>query len=194
MAIDLAKTAFEARITNNEWDNLCNVTGKYQVSATDTACPAGTLVVRGSKLPCEGFSGVYNENAFIMTPATDADNIDSVVYASNTYDSQLISDGVNNWHVGHKTLGLGIPAGRRGTFTKINFDNESVYRFGVGNADDATGTYFSIDDGYLKKEASALATAGAIYFEKVGSGTFTEGTSASFGYVDLRACRCSVSA
>lgn len=194
MATDMAKTAFEARITNNEWDNLVNVTGKYQVSATDTECPAGTLVVRSTKLPCEGFSGVYNENAYIMVQAASTDNIDSVVYACNTYDSQLISKGANAWHVGHATLGLSVPAGRRGTFTRINFDNESVYRFGVGNADDATGTYFSIDDGYLKKEASALATAGAIYFEKVGSGTFTEGTSASFNYVDLKACRCSVSA
>lgn len=190
-----ASTAFEARITNNEWDNLCNITGKYYVSTTATDCSAGTLCVRDSKLPCEGFSGVYNENAYKMVQATDSDNVDSVIYACNTYDSQLIPGKAGLYHIGHATLGLGVPAGRYGTFTKIVFNGENVYRFGVGNTDDSgAGDYYTIDDGALKVAVSAPATAGAIYFEVVGTGKFTEGTSVSFGYVDVRACKTSVTA
>ena len=186
----IAETAFEARITNNEWDNLCNITGRYQVSSTDADCSAGTLVVRGAKLPCEGFSGVYNEHAFYMEAATSAANIDSVVYACNTYESQK----VDGRYIGHETLGLGIAAGDNGTFTKIIFDNDHEYRFGAGNADDATGTYFSIDDGFLKKEAAAPTDAGSIYFEVTETGNFVEGVRDSFGYIQVRACRVSVAA
>lgn len=189
----MANTAFEARITNNEWDNLCNITGKYYVSTTATECPAGTLCVRDAKLPCEGFSGIYNENAYKMVAAANTVNIDDVIYACNTYDSKLVSDGVHAWHVGHETLGLSLPAGRYGTFTKVVFDGEHIYRFGVGNTDDdGAGDYYSIKDGGLKAESAALSTAGSIYFEVVGTGNFVEGTRDSFGYVDVRACKVTV--
>lgn len=188
----MANTAFEARVTNNEWDNLCNITGKYQISGSDAECPAGTLCVRGDKLPCEGFTGIYNENAYYMA-AADGVGIDDVIYACNTYDSKLVSDGVHAWHVGHETLGLPIPAGRYGTFTKIVFNGENIYRFGVGNTDDdGAADFYSIDDGGLKAESAALSTAGSIYFEVVGTGNFVEGTRDSFGYVDVRACKVTV--
>lgn len=192
----VANTAFEARVSNNEWDNLCNITGKYQVSGNDADCSAGVLCVRGDNLPCEGFTSasILNENAYYMTAADDSANIDSVVYACNTYESQLISDGLHAWHVGHETLGLGVPAGRYGTFTKIVFNGENIYRFGVGNtSDEGEGDFYTIgDDGLLETAAAAPTDAGSIYFKTVGTGTFTEGTTASFGYVDLQACKVSV--
>ena len=187
-----ANTAFEARITNNEFDDLCNITGKYYVSTTATDCSAGHLCVRDSLLDCEGFTGVKNENAWKMVDATDAATANDVVYACNTYESKLIPDGDgHNYYIGSETLGLGVPAGRYGTFTKINFDGQSVYRFGAGNLSTAisTNTFFTIDDGQLVPAASAPTTAGAIYFKLHGTGKFVEGTSDSFTYYDVLACK-----
>ena len=70
----IEKTAFEPRITNNEYNELCNITGRYQVSDADADCSAGLLVVRGEQLPCAGFKGVKNENAFYMNAAGAAAN------------------------------------------------------------------------------------------------------------------------
>jgi len=187
-----ANTAFEARVSNNEWDKLCNVTGLYKVSDDPADCSAGTLCVTNGLLPCEGFAGIYNENAYIMNAATSDANIDTPIYACNPYESQMLQGGNNRYHIGHETLGLGINAGDTDTFTLVRFDNINVYRFGAGNADDATGTYFSIDGGFLKKEASAPTAAGSIYFEKVGSGYFTKGSRKSFAYIDVKACKVSV--
>jgi hypothetical protein len=189
-------TAFEPRITNNRFEDLCNVTGMYQASGANADCSAGLLVKRNGQLPCEGFTGVYNENAWYMNAAAATDTIDTVIYACNTYDTQLLSNGSNEYFVGYRTLGLGVPAGRYGTFTRIDFDNQSVYRFGVGNLSAAAGdkTYFTIANGLLVPAASAPTTTGAIYFELRGTGNFVEGTTNSFGYVDVVACKVSTAA
>lgn len=194
----IANTAFEPRIVNNRFEDLCNIAGLYQAGspAANADCSAGLLCVRNGQVPCEGFGpSVLNENTWYMNAATDSANIDDVIYACNTYDTQLISapDG-NNYFVGTRTLGLGAPAGRYCTFTRIDFDGQSVYRFGIGNLDGALGsnTYFTIDDGLLAPAASAPATAGSIYFELRGTGNFTEGTTSSFQYVDVVAKRVSV--
>lgn len=188
----IANTAFEARITNNRFEDLCNITGKYYVSTTATDCSAGFLCVRDEQLDCEGFAGVKNENAWKMVDATDAATANDVIYACNTYDSKLINDGDNhNYFIGSETLGLGVPAGRYGTFTRIDFDGQSVYRFGIGNLNAALGnnTYFTIDDGLLAPTSTKPSTAGAVYFELRGTGNFIEGTSNSFEYVDAVACK-----
>ena len=185
-----AETAFEARITNNALDSLANIAGKYYVSTTPTDCDAGQLCVRDSLLDCEGFSGVKNENTWKMVAATSSADANAVIYACNTYDTKLLSDGRNNWFVGHETLGLGVPAGRYGNFTRINFDNESVYRFGAGNVTyTATHQYFTIDAGKLVSTDTEPTTAGDIYFTLRGTGNFVEGMSQSFGYYDLVACK-----
>lgn len=190
----IASTAFEARITNNDRDNLANVAGLYQASSVNADCSAGLLCVRNGQVPVEGFTGLYNENTWYMNAATDAATVDDVIYACNTYDNQLISaPNGNAYFIGTATLGLGVPAGRYGNFTRINFDGQSVYRFGEGNLSAAlsTNTFFTIDDGLLVPAASAPATAGSIYFELRGTGSFVEGTSDSFGYVDVVACKVS---
>lgn len=185
------KTAFEPRITNNRFEDLCNVTGMYQESGANADCSAGLLVKRNGQLPCEGFAGIYNENAWYMNAAVAEDNADTVIYACNTYDTQLLSNRGNDYFVGYQTLGLGTPAGRYGTFTRIDFDGESVYRFGEGNFNAAIGDnkFFTIADGLLAPAAAAPTAAGSIYFELRGTGNFIEGTTNSFGYVDVVACK-----
>ena len=187
----LSSTAFEARVTNNEFDDLCNITGKYQISSTDADCSAGLLCVRGALLPCEGFgSTVFNENAFYMASAASTATANEPIYACNMYEAQLISNKSNQYFIGTETLGLGVPAGRYGTFTKISFDGASKYRFGEGNF---TGSIASepyavlAAGGMLSAAESAPSDAGTPYFKIMGTGTFTEGTTNSFGYVDLEA-------
>ena len=187
----IANTAFEARIVNDRFDDLANIAGKYYVSTTATDCDAGQLCTRDSLLDCEGFSGVKNENTWKMVAATSSADANDVIFACDTYDNQLLTapDG-NNYFIGQQTLGLGVPAGRYGNFTRINFDGESVYRFGAGNVTyTATHQYFTIDAGKLVSAATAPTTAGDIYFTLRGTGTFVEGNSASFAYYDLVACK-----
>lgn len=190
----IEKTAFEPRITNNEYNELCNITGRYQLSEADADCSAGLLVVRGEQLPCAGFKGVKNENAFYMNAAGAAANADTGVYACNTYEWPTLGGrNGNNYAVGTATLGLGVPAGRDGTFTEIVFDGKHAYRFGEGNVNGAIGenTIFTIDNGLLVPAAAAPTATGAIYFKLKGTGNFTEGAGQSFVYYDVWACKVS---
>ena len=192
----IADTAFEPRIVNNRFDDLCNIAGLYQAAGANADCSAGLLCIQSEQTNCEGFTGVKNENSWIMNAAGATANIDTPVYACNTYDTQLLAgkrDGLN-YYVGTETLGLGAPAGRYCTFTHIDFDGRSVYRFGIGNLSAALGEnkYFTIANGLLVPAAAAPATAGSIYFYLLGTGNFTEGTTSSFQYVDVVACRVSV--
>lgn len=190
----IEKTAFEPRITNNEFNELCNITGRYQASEADADCSAGLLVVRGEQLPCAGFKGIKNENAFYMNAAGAAANADTGVYACNTYEWPMLGGrNGNNYAVGTATLGLGVPAGRDGTFTEIVFDGKHAYRFGEGNVNGAIGenTIFTIANGLLVPAAAAPTATGAIYFKLKGTGNFTEGAGQSFVYYDVWACKVS---
>ena len=181
----IANTMFETKVTNAVFDETLNVAGKYQYSAADADCSAGLLCVRASALPNEGYSGLYNTNAYIFNAAaaTDYDGI----YACNPFQVQEGSSQRGNvYKIGAETLGLGIPAGEVDTFTKIEFDNKSIYRFGAGNLSTAisTNTFFTISGGQLVPAASAPAKAGKPYFKLVGTGTATEGAYASMTYYD----------
>ena len=194
----IANTAFEARITNNDRENLSHIAGLYQSGGVGADCSAGLLCVRASQAPNEGFDNpsgtrVYNENAWIMNAAGDSATVDDVIYACDAYDNQLVGNGANNWFLGAKTLGLGVPAGRWGNFTRIDFDNQSVYRFGIGNLSAAisTNTYFTIANGLLVPTASAPTTTGAPYFKLRGTGKFVEGNGEAFTYYDVVACKVS---
>jgi hypothetical protein len=197
----IANTAFEPRITNGRFDDEINIAGVYQASGADAVASAGLLCKRSTRLGNEGYDNpsgtrVYNENAWIMVDAASTDNEDEVIYACNTYDVQYVEANGNLYAVGGRTLGLPSIKGRPCTFTRIDFDGQSVYRFGVGNlsTDRGANTFFTIANGLLVPAASAPATAGAIYFEFRGEGNFVEGNSASFGYVDVVAKKVSVAA
>ena len=193
----IEKTAFEARITNNDRENLSHIAGLYKASNAAADCSAGLLCVRNGQIPCEGFTGVYNENTWYMEAATTAVNAESVIYACDTYDVQLLpGKGGKLFAVGAETLGLGVPAGRYGNFTRIDFDGQSVYRFGEGNVtlNKEGDKYFTINSGVLTSTTTKPVTDGALYFELRGTGKFTEGAGQSFGYYDLVACKPVVAA
>ena len=197
----IANTAFEPRITNGRFDDEINIAGVYQYSSANAVCSAGFLCKRSAQLGNQGYDNpagtrVYNENAWIMVDAASTDDADTVIYACNTYDVQYIEANGNIYAVGGRTLGLPSISGRPCTFTRIDFDGQSVYRFGVGNLSTArsTNTFFTIANGLLVPAASAPTTAGSIYFEFRGEGKFVEGNSESFGYVDVVAKKVTVAA
>lgn len=185
----IADTMFETKVTNAVFDETLNITGKYQESNAAADCSAGLLCVRGDNLPNEGYTGINNVNAYYMTAAaaTDLDNI----FACNTFDIQTAQTGRGNvYKIGAETLGLGIPADMYGTFTKIVFDGNKIYRFGSGNlsTDIGDNTYFTVANGLLVP-ASAAPKAGTPYFKLVDTGVATEGAYASITYYDVLACR-----
>lgn len=196
----IANTAFEIKVSNHEFDSIANITGKYQASNADAEICPGFLATRASLVVNEGYDQVgpagstvtlTNTNTWVMNDAVDSDTAQKGIYACNPFDVNMASDGQGNfWKVGANTLSIKVPAGYLTTWTKIEFNNNNVYRFGIGNLSATLGsnTYFTIDDGLLVPGASAPASAGVPYFELVRSGTFTEGAYAAFDYVDVRAC------
>ena len=196
----IANTAFEIKVSNHEFDSIANITGKYQASNADAEICPGFLATRASLVVNEGYDQVgptgstvtlTNTNTWVMNDAVDSDTAQKGIYACNPFDVNMASDGQGNfWKVGANTLSIKVPAGYLTTWTKIEFNNNNVYRFGIGNLSTTLGsnTYFTIDDGLLVPGASAPASAGVPYFELVRSGTFTEGAYAAFDYVDVRAC------
>jgi hypothetical protein len=189
----IAKTMFSQRVTNAQHDDLANITGLFVDGNGDAeVCAAGFLCTRSEQLDSDAYAGVKNDNAWEMIAATDSIDASTPVYACNSYNVNEIYDAVhgNVYKVGHSTLGLEVPAGERGTFTKIDFlSGDKIYRFGEGNMSTtvSTNTFFTIAAGLLVPGASAPATAGAIYFELIGTGTAIEGTYASMTYYDLMA-------
>lgn len=196
----IANTAFEIKVSNHEFDSIANITGKYQASNADAEICPGFLATRASLVVNEGYDQVgptgstvtlTNTNTWVMNDAVNSDTAQKGIYACNPFDVNMASDGQGNfWKVGANTLSIKVPAGYLTTWTKIEFNNNNVYRFGIGNLSTTLGsnTYFTIDDGLLVPGASAPASAGVPYFELVRSGTFTEGAYAAFDYVDVRAC------
>ena len=187
-----ANTAFEDRITNSRFNDLANIAGKFGTVSSGTLtpadCSAGWLCTQSFRLPVDGLSTINNENSWAMIAATSSIDANTQVYACNPHDWQLVGDGTgNNYAVGHRTLGLGAPADRMTAFTNIIFDGKHTYRFGIGNVNNTLGAngYCTIDAGQLKAQAAAPSANGALYFEVVGTGNFTEGTTNSFGYVDV---------
>lgn len=178
------KTAFEARLTNNENDVLANVAGLYKEDGVAADCSAGLLCARGFRVPAEGFSGIYNENTREMVASAAGE--EAVIYACDTHEAQLLTaPNGNAYFIGTETLGLGVPAGRIGNFCRINFDGQSIYRFGEGNISGTVLTstkYFSIYNGLLKVEASK---PDGKYFTLEATGNFTTGNIAGFKYYDV---------
>lgn len=187
----IEKTAFECKVTGNEFNGIANVAGQFQTAAgAAEICSAGFLCTIKGPLPGEGYTGINNMNAYIFQAAA-APGVDDVVYACNTGNVNMVTGvGGNNYKIGANTLGLPIPAGETGNFTEIDFKaNTKIYRFGVGNLSTALGTnkFFTVANGLLVPAAAAPTAAGSVYFELVDTGTFTEGPWAAFGYVDVKA-------
>lgn len=187
----ISNTAFEARVTNHEFDSTANITGVFDNSGAEI-CSAGFLCKQDELLPNEGYTGINNSNSWKMIAATATDLIGTPIYACNPFDVNQITDNATGaiYKVGSNTLGLAAPAGMPVTFTRINFDGASIYRFGVGNLSTtlSTNTFATIANGLLSPTASAPTAAFTPYFKVVGTGTFTQGAYPGFGYVDVIAC------
>ena len=189
----IAKTAAELRVSNHVWEKNKNVTGLFHNDSDEgEACAAGFLVKPVSLLPNAGYTGIYNENAWIMKAAA-AEDATGEIYFCNTFNAQELEaiDG-NIYKVGANTIGLPIPADHRGTFTRIDgLEMHDQIRFGEGNftATPTVGEFATIDDGLLTPAATAPTDAGTLYFEIMSEGTFTKGAYAGFGYFQVRAHR-----
>lgn len=192
----IANTAFELKVTNHEFDSTANISGVFGAGTGESFapadCSAGLLCVKSEQTQNEGYpTGVLNGNTWTMVAATDAENLGTPIYACNPHNVNEIADARGNvYKIGSTTLGLGIPAGERDTFTRIDFlPGDRHYRFGIGNVSGTLGTnkFLTIDAGLLKPAATAPATNGAVYFKVLGTGNFTEGAYNSFEYVDVEA-------
>lgn len=192
-----ANTAFELKVSNHEFDSAANITGVFGsysgADFTPADCSAGFLCTKYALTANEGYpSGTYNGNTWTMVAATSTDVLgENAIYACNPHNVQEVAapDG-NVYKIGANTLGIGIPAGERDTFTRIDFlPGDRHYRFGTGNLTTSLSTnkYLTIDDGELKPAASAPNDPGVPYFKVLGTGTFTVGAYAGFGYVDVEA-------
>lgn len=198
----IQNTAFEVKISNHEFDSTSNITGVFQNgSSVNEVCSSGFLCVRDTVTANEGYADIgpagstttiYNTNSWVMKEAGSTDTAQKGIYACNPFDVNMVQDPAtgNMYKVGANTLGLAVPAGYACTYTKIHFNNDNVYRFGIGNlsTDPGANTYFTIANGLLVPVAAAPSSAGVPYFELVRTGTFTEGAYAAFDYVDVRAC------
>lgn len=198
-----ANTAFEIKVSNHEFDSTANISGYFSELDGETGqyrrifdCSAGWLCIKGALAQNEGYpSGTMNGNTWNMVPATGSETVATPIYACNPHNVQeIVAPDGNVYKIGANTLGIGIPAGERDTFTRIDFlSGDRHYRFGVGNLTTALSTnqYLTLgsstNEGMLVPAASAPTDNGAIYFKVLGTGTFTQGAYAGFGYVDVEA-------
>ena len=194
----IANTAFELKVTNHEFDSTANISGYFvmvdgetgEITALD--CSAGVFCKKYALVQNEGYpAGVMNGNTWNMLQTTGSETVATPIYACNPHNVQELAgrDG-NVYKIGSETLGIGIPAGERDTFTRIDFlPGDRHYRFGIGNVSGTLGTngFLTIENGLLKPAAAAPQTAGTPYFKVLGTGNFTEGAYNSFGYVDVEA-------
>lgn len=183
----IANTFFEVKNSGITFDPLQNVTGTYvDSSSAPDICPAGFLVTIKEPLPCAGYTGINNGNAYVFRAATNgqpgADGVAPAIYAFNSYDAQqLTSPAGNNYYIGAETAGLELPAGENGTFTKI-IPGE-IYRFGTGNFQTApsslpTDCYCTIANGLLVASSSAFTQGNGLVFKVLGTAAenYTVGT------------------
>ena len=175
----ISKTAFQIRRSNDRYDDLQHITGLYGTvtagvfAAAD--CSAGFLCNKGDGIPAGGH--------YMLTAADGSKKL----YACNTTDVQRLGNGNNLWAVGVETLGLGIPAGQKNTYTELKVGE--TYAFGPGNFSTlvtATAKYATVTNGLLAG-TSTKPTSG-YYFEldtEMGIDYFTEGNGNEFNRYNL---------
>lgn len=167
----IANTAFQFRMTNNRYNDLQNIAGRYGSLSgtvfTGADCSAGLVCEKGAHIPTGGYQ---------MTLSASGGKD---LYFCNPSDVQRLSAANGNLYaVGVETLGLGIPADEMDTFTKA-IPGET-YAFGSGNFStlvSTTNIYATIANGLLVGTSAAPAAGSGIYFELdtgLGIDTFTE--------------------
>ena len=173
----MAQYAFQIRISNDRNEDLQNITGEYFVSTTPTACNAGFLCNKGDHMADGGYK---------MTAATDGS---APLYACNPSNVRRVPVGDNTYAVGVETLGLGIPAGEKDTFTKLIVDE--VYAFTTDNFSTlvtTTNKYATVSNGLLVGTSSQPTSGDGFYFELdagLGIDTFVAGNFNEFARYNL---------
>ena len=173
----MAQYAFQIRTSNDRNEDLQNITGEYFVSTTPTACNAGFLCNKGAHMP---------EGGYEMAMAADGS---LPLYACNPSNVRRVPVGDNTYAVGVETLGLGIPAGEKDTFTKLIVDE--VYAFGPSNFSTlvtTTNKYATVNGGLLEGTSSQPTSGDGFYFELdagLGIDTFVAGNFNEFARYNL---------
>lgn len=170
----IANTAFEERVVN-KGDWTLRVPGKFNTSSP-AVCSAGFVVAKNGLLANEGYPAaayIDNLNAWDMIASTAG--AEDEIYFCNPYNVATLTDlDGNDYRVGYGTLGLPLPSGEMGTFTKAEVG--SVYSFGAGNfsaAPTTTNKYCAVSSGLLVPDDEAPASGW--YLELIEIGNFTEG-------------------
>ena len=179
----IANTFFELKNGNRQYDAMANIPGVFQEDGEPAICPSGFLVTKLELLPASGYNGILNGNTWIFNPAVSGSNTTNgeilELFAYDSYDVNMVGDGVNNWRVGANTAGLELPEGIVGTFCRIVPGWQ--YVFGSGNfstlpTDLTTTKYVTIANGLLVASSSAPAANAGYWFEIVGEVYPTVGT------------------
>lgn len=182
----IAQTAFEPRMWNNRNNDLQSIPGLYGAVDGDgdfvpADASAGLLVNKGDHLA---------EGGYQMTLAADGT---ADVYACHPTDVQRVGVNGNTYAVGRSTLGLGIPAGTKDTYTKC-IPGET-YAFGPGNFSTlvtTTNKYATIVNGLLVGSSTEPAAGTGIYFvldSGLGIDSFIEGNGVAFARYNLLCCK-----
>lgn len=206
----IEKTAFWPRVTNRVFDETLNITGKFQNGdKADETCSAGFLCVKDELMDCEGYVGVGPTGSTVTIKNSNSWNMKATgaavksegdgIFACNPYDVNMVQDPAtgNLYKVGANTLGLPAPKGYPVTFTKIVFDGNKIYRFGIGNLSTTLGAnkFLTIANGLLVPASAAPTDVGTPYFKVLPTGgTFTEGAQSAFEFVDVLACKVDAAA
>lgn len=185
------KTAFEIKNSNVSRNNTQHVSGKYVSSYTsetvytEADLSAGFLVVPTALTLSEGYEafGVKNGNDHFMIAAANGTSggrygDHTGIYAFDNYDVEKAVNGDNQWNVGFKTLGLGLPAGNRGDFCELIVGEN--YAWGAGNhtaVPEDGEIYATIENGLLTPSSSAPAAGSGVYLELQKIDNFNEGMS-----------------
>lgn len=156
-------------------DYETNIGGMFYGSSNNELCNSGIICKKVERLANEAYPDVKNSNTWKMQASTDG--TDGEVYVANSYDTRIAKDPVTglNYSGFVKTLGLPIEKGQYGTFTKIKMD--TPYYFGIGNFSASVDgkQYASVENGYLKPEASEAIGAGKLLAKFEEDGVFQEG-------------------
>lgn len=181
---DLPNTAFLPRVWNNRNDDLQNLAGVFGSLSgsrfTPEACPAGLLCSR---------SGSTTGGTARFVAGTSAEEL----WVCNPSDVQRISDGHENLYaLGCRTLGLALPAGRIGTFTRLK--QGEVYAFGSGNfsATPDSDYPYVIPGSGGQLTVSEDKPASGFYFvldPTLGTDCWTEGSDSTQRRFNLLCCK-----
>lgn len=193
-------TAFEVSNSNSVNNQMQQIPGKFGTYTENTYaaqdCSSGFLCTRAALIPSEGYEGItvngqpiLNGNTWYMVAAANGNvagltGDETGIYAFDSYNVNQVGSGANRWNIGFNTLGLGLPAGERGTFRQI-LVNE-IYRFGVGNFTAAPSEgqiYATIADGKWTPTNIAPAAGTGVYAKILRQKPFVEGNTDAFaGY------------